>query len=102
MARRPGALFWLGGGLLLAFLAVAALAPLLAPHDPRLSTGRPMAAPTREHLLGTNDVGQDVLSQVIYGARSSLIVAGFVTAVSTALSWLVGLTAGFFRRAEAP
>lgn len=82
--------------------AVAAMAPLLAPHDPRLSTGRPLAPPTREHLLGTNDLGQDVLSQVIHGARSVLIVAGLVTGASTALSWLVGLAAGFVRRAEAP
>ena len=102
MARGRPVLFWLGCGLLVAFAAVAALAPLLAPQDPRLPTGRPMASPTREHPLGTNDLGQDVLSQLIYGARSALTVAGTVTGVSTALSWLVGLAAGFFRRAEGP
>ncbi len=102
MARRRPALFWLGCGLLAAFAAVAALAPLLAPHDPRLPTGRPLAPPSRGHLLGTNDLGLDVLSQAIYGARSSLIVAGSVTGISTALSWIVGLLAGFFRHAEAP
>lgn len=75
---------------------------MLAPHDPRLPTGRPLAPPTYDHLLGTNDLGQDVLSQAIYGARSSLIVAGAVTGISTALSWIVGLLAGFSRRAEAP
>jgi ABC-type dipeptide/oligopeptide/nickel transport system permease subunit len=42
------------------------------------------------------------LSHTVYGARSSLLVAGVVTAISTALSWLVGLAAGLFRRAEAP
>ncbi len=102
MIRRRPALFWLGSGLLVAFVAVAALAPLLAPHDPRLPTGQPLAPPTGDHLLGTNDLGQDVLSQAIYGARSSLIVAGSVTGISTALSWVIGLLAGFFRRAEAP
>lgn len=101
MARR-GAPFFVGCALLGGFAVVAVIAPSLAPHDPRLPTGPPLAAPTGGHLLGTNDLGQDVLSQVIYGARSSLIVAGLVTALSTALSWLVGLTAGFVQRAEAP
>lgn len=86
----------------LAFAAVALLAPQLAPDDPHLPTGRPLAAPDNGHLLGTNDLGQDTLSQVIFGARSSLIAAGVVTAVSTLLSWLVGVTAGFACRAETP
>ncbi len=102
VVRGRPALFWLGWGLLASFAAIAVVAPLLAPHDPRLPTGRPLAPPTRDHLLGTNDLGQDVLSQAIYGARSSLIVAGSVTGISTALSWVVGLLAGFFRHAEAP
>ncbi len=102
MAKTRSPLFWLGCGLLAAFALAAALAPWLAPYDPRLPTGRPLAPPSREHLLGTNDLGQDVLSQVVFGARSSLIVAGAVTFLSAALSWIVGLTAGFFRRAEAP
>ena len=95
-------LFWLGLGIFAVFIAVAVTAPALAPHDPRLPVGRPLASPTREHPLGTNDLGQDVLSQTMHGARSSLVVAGAVTAVSTTLSWLVGLVAGFSRRAEWP
>ncbi len=102
MASRRPPLFWIGCGLLAGFVLVAAAAPRLAPYDPRLPTGPPLSAATRDHLLGTNDLGQDVLSQTIFGARSSLAVAGAVTAISTLLSWLVGLTAGFVRRAEAP
>ncbi len=102
MGRERSPLFWLGCALLLALTVIAALAPLLAPHDPWLPTGAPLAPPTDGHLLGTNDLGQDVLSQVIYGARSSLIVAVLVTALSTALSWLVGLAAGFVRGAAGP
>ena len=101
MARRPP-LFWLGCGLLVGIACVALLAPVLAPHDPRLPSGRPLASPSREHLLGTNDLGQDVLSQLIEGSRSTLIVAAAVTAISTALSWAVGLVAGLGRRADAP
>ena len=100
MARRRDPLFWLGSGMLVGFIVVALLAPLLAPQNPRLSTGRPFEAPTRAHPLGTNDLGQDLLSQLVYGARSSLLIAGGVTVISTALSWTVGLLAGYFRRAE--
>ncbi len=86
--------------MLAGFAVVAILAPALAPYDPGQPLGLPLATPTRDHLLGTNDLGQDVLSQVIYGARSSLIVALSVTAISTTLSWTVGLAAGFIRRLE--
>jgi len=102
MGRVRSPLFWVGSSILLAFFVVAALAPLLAPHDPRLPTGRPLAPPTAGHLLGTNDLGQDVLSQMIYSARSSLIVVGVVTTISTGLSWLVGLAAGLIRGLEGP
>ena len=96
--RRP--LVWLGCAILAGLTAVAALAPLIAPHDPHLPTGRPLSSPTLDHPLGTNDLGQDVLSQLVYGARSSLLVAGPVTLISTVLSWAVGLAAGVWRRGE--
>lgn len=99
--KRP-VLFWLGCGLLAGIACVAGLAPVLAPHDPELPSGLPLASPSRDHLLGTNDLGQDVLSQTIAGARSTLIVATGVTVISTILSWVVGLVAGLVRRAEAP
>ena len=102
MGKERPPLFWLGCALLLAFATVAAFAPLLAPYNPLLPTGDPLAAPDAGHPLGTNDLGQDVLSQLIYGARSTLIVAGLVAALSTGLSWLVGLAAGFVRGAEGP
>jgi ABC-type dipeptide/oligopeptide/nickel transport system permease subunit len=97
-----GPLFLAGCTLLIGFAFVAALAPLLAPYDPRLPVGPPLAWPTRAHPLGTNDLGQDILSQVIHGARPTLIAAGSVTALATLLSWLVGLAAGFVRWAEGP
>ncbi len=99
MTKRPR-LFWLGAAILAGFAVVAILAPMLAPHDPRQPLALPLSAPTREHPLGTNDLGQDILSQLIHGTRSSLIVALAVTAISTALSWIVGLAAGFIRRLE--
>ncbi len=99
MGRRP-ARFWLGCALLAGYAGAAALAPWISPYDPRLPSGHPLATPGGRHLLGTNDLGQDVLSQLIHGARWTLVIAASVTVLSTALSWLVGLTAGFFRRTE--
>ncbi len=87
--------------MLVAACGVALLATGLAPYDPRLPTGDPLSSPSWAHWLGTNDLGQDQLSQLIYGARTSLFVAAIVIGISTVMSWLVGLTAGFFRKSEA-
>ncbi len=99
--RRRPITFYLGITIIVAACGVALLAPQLAPYDPRLPTGDPLSSPSWAHWLGTNDLGQDQLSQLIYGARTSLYVAAIVVAISTVMSWLVGLTAGFFRRSEA-
>lgn len=99
MRKRP-LLFWVGCVVLAGFAGVAILAPVLVPHDPRLPIAPPLSGPSRDHLLGTNDLGQDTLSQLVLGTRSSLIVAASVTVISTALSWSVGLAAGFVRRLE--
>jgi ABC-type dipeptide/oligopeptide/nickel transport system permease subunit len=89
------------GAFLLGVIAVAAvLAPLIAPYDPSLVSGAPLTPPETDHLLGTNDIGQDVWSQLIWGGRASLSIAAVVTAISSALSWAVGLTAGLSRKAE--
>jgi ABC-type dipeptide/oligopeptide/nickel transport system permease subunit len=102
MHRNRPASFWLGAAIFGALCTVALLAPLLAPDDPRLPTGRPLQPPGAGHPLGTNDLGQDVLSQLIYGTRTTLAVAAGITLLSTSLSWVIGLTAGLVRRAEAP
>lgn len=83
-----------GGGLLLAAGVAAVLAPVLAPYDPRALVGEPLQPPSAAHLLGTNDIGQDIFSQVVWGARPSLTVAvgAGVLAVVTGLS--VGVGAG--------
>ncbi len=86
----------------MAVLVLAWSAPLFAPYDPRLSSGRPLLSPGRDHLLGTNDIGQDVLSEWLWGARSTLLIGVLVTALSTALSWTIGLASGLWRRAEGP
>ncbi len=89
--------FWVIAAI---FVLVALGAPLLAPYDPLGLSGPPLALPTTAHLLGTNDLGQDGLSQLLYGLRTSLLIAGSVTLISTALSWIVGLAASISRLAE--
>lgn len=93
---------WLGGCLLALIVAVAVLGPALAPYDPRVSSGPPVLAPNRAHPLGTNDIGQDILSEWLWGARASLVAGVLVTILSTGLSWVVGIAAGLWRRAAGP
>lgn len=79
-----------GGAILLALVAVAVLAPLLAPYDPKAPSGASLAQPSPDHLLGTNVVGQDNLSQLVWGSRQSLLVALGAATVTTVVGVLVG------------
>ncbi len=84
-----------GLALLVALLVVALAAPWLAPYDPTERVGVPFARPSAAHLLGTNDVGQDLLSALVYGALISLLV-GVVAALSaTVIGAGVGVIAGY-------
>ncbi|GIW05957.1 MAG: ABC transporter permease [Dehalococcoidia bacterium] len=84
------------------FVVLGIAGPSLAPHDPRVAIGRPLQPPGGRAVLGTNDIGQDVLSEWLIGARATLIAAIGVTGISTALAWLVGVTAGLWSRAALP
>jgi peptide/nickel transport system permease protein len=81
--------------LLLFFVLMAIFAPLIAPHDPKDTGFAQNLDPSRDHLLGTTTVGQDVFSQVVYGARTSLIVGTLGGVLATAIALIVGLTAGY-------
>lgn len=87
----------LGIVLLVIFLLCALFAPWLAPYDPaRLDlTGRLMG-PTAAHWFGTDELGRDILSRTIYGARISMIVAVSVVGLSLAVGLVAGCLAGFY------
>ena len=88
-----------GGILLLAFFLFMALFPsLLAPCAPD-ERFIPYEAPSREHLLGTNDIGNDILSELVYGARISMTVGFAAALISTLIGTALGLCAGYFRGA---
>lgn len=79
-----------------AVMMLAALAPVLAPHDPyKQNLYRVLQGPSSTHWLGTDNVGRDLLSRVIYGARVSLAVGFTATAVSAVLGVAIGLVAGY-------
>jgi len=80
----------IGGGLVFALFLVAALAPVLSPFDPRALTGDAFQPPSMHHLLGTNNLGQDIASQVIWGTRRSATLALGAATISVTLGLLVG------------
>ena len=93
-----------GGSLVICMVAAAFLAPVVAPYPPALQdlarSQRPpawVANGTPANLLGTDQLGRDVLSRIIYGTRVSLIVGGGGVALALALGLLVGLAAGYTR-----
>lgn len=90
----------LGGLLLLAFFTTVAIAaPLIASRDElAAASGRDhpeLAGPSREFLLGTDDIGRDVLAQLVWGARVSLYIGLFATVVAVVIGTTVGLAAGY-------
>ena len=87
---------WTGLVLVGCFALVALAAPLLAPYRTGELAGRPLEAPGASHLLGTNGVGQDVLTHMLSGTRSSLFVAAVAGIGTLALGALVGLVAGWW------
>jgi ABC-type glutathione transport system ATPase component/ABC-type dipeptide/oligopeptide/nickel transport system permease subunit len=87
----------LAGALLLAFiLTVSLAAPFFAPYNPFERSGAPFEKPGPAHILGCNDVGHDLLSELIYGGRISLTVGIFAALYSTTLAALAALAAGYF------
>jgi len=90
----------IGLAVILAVSALAILASFVAPYDPyKQDLYRVLEGPSRRHWLGTDNVGRDLLSRVIYGARVSLLVGFVSTAASATLGVLIGLFAGYQRGA---
>jgi peptide/nickel transport system permease protein len=79
----------------LVFLVLAILGPWISPYDPSAVSDAASAAPSVSHLLGTTQNGQDIASQMLYGARASMVVGLGAAVVTTVLSVLVGVTAGY-------
>ena len=93
--RSPLSAFW--GCVAAAIFLAAASAPLLAPYEPLKSDFRAMSKPPdARHYFGTDQIGRDVLSRVLYGSRASLTVAVGAVLFGTTLGALWGLASGYF------
>jgi peptide/nickel transport system permease protein len=78
------------------FCFIAVFGSLLAPYDPEASSLDVLASPSGDHVLGTTENGADVLSQLLVGARVSIVVGFAAAAISALLGSLVGLASGYF------
>ena len=105
--RTPGAAVWrrlrrnrtaMAGLAVLALFALSGIfAPALAPYDPyRSDLEGSLAGPTAAHWLGTDELGRDILSRIIYGARVSMVIGTISVSIGVALGVPVGLFAGYF------
>lgn len=82
--------------IIILFILMCIFAPYIAPYGlDEQDTSNSLAKPSAEHLLGCDKLGRDILSRIIYGGRTSLMVAFIPTAISMVLGTLLGLTAGF-------
>jgi peptide/nickel transport system permease protein len=97
LVRRRGAM--VGLAMVLAFIALALLAPWIAPFDPvATSWSAVRKAPSAQHWFGTDEIGRDVLSRVIWGARASLLAGLVSVSISLSVGVPFGLAAGYLGR----
>ena len=83
--------------IIVMLILTAIFAPLIAPYDPyKMDILNKLQPPTREHLLGTDSLGRDTLSRIIYGSRTSLIVGISAIGISSIIGLTLGLIAAFF------
>jgi len=78
------------------FITSAILAPLIAPYDPNSMSLDMMLAPSSKHLLGTDDLGRDLFSRIIWGTQVSLFVGIVTVAISMLIGVLLGVLAGYY------
>jgi peptide/nickel transport system permease protein len=94
---RRNHLMVVGTSIIVFLLLVAAAAPLLATHDPyeQILPNR-LFPPSAQHYFGTDSLGRDIYSRVVYGSRVTLSIAFLVAAISTPLGLVIGVLAGYF------
>lgn len=94
---RNNVLFVIGCLMFVTIVLLALLAPWIAPYDPiEIMFLDKLKPPSADHLMGTNELGQDIFSQVLYGARVSLVVGVVVTTLSILIGVPFGLLAGYY------
>ena len=93
--RQPLAI--VGAAIALGWFLVAVFAPLLAPYVPLQQGFGEFRSPSRDHLFGTDELGRDVFSRTLYGARISLPLGLLLVALASTIGGMLGMVAGYFR-----
>jgi peptide/nickel transport system permease protein len=86
-----------GAAIAVAWVLIAVFAPLIAPADPLAQTFTPSLGPSWQHLFGTDELGRDVLSRVVYGARVTIPIGILVVVLAATVGGIIGAIAGYFR-----
>lgn len=91
-------LVMVGFGIIVSFIFIALFAPVLTPYDPNVQeiAIRKTAPFVGKHLLGTDDLGRDLLTRIFYGARISLVIGTISVGISLTFGILIGLVSGYF------
>jgi peptide/nickel transport system permease protein len=87
----------IGGVVVFLTCAVALLAPVLAPYDPTRSSVFFLQGPSAAHLFGTDELGRDIFSRVIYGTRTSLVIGAGAALLAVMIGAPIGLATGYLR-----
>lgn len=87
----------IGAVILIVLAVVAAVAPLIAPYAPLQQTAESLAEPSTDFLFGTDNIGRDIFSLVVYGARSSLLVGLGAALAALLVGGTIGIVAGYFQ-----
>lgn len=95
-ARKGAGLFWTGMVLLVLMVVVTIFAESLAPFSATQTSPNPLASPGGEHVLGTDSIGRDVLSRVLVGGQSTLLITFSAALIALVAGVMLGLTAGYF------
>ncbi|MBZ4650630.1 ABC transporter permease [Thermosipho sp. (in: thermotogales)] len=90
-----GWLTFIGAMILIFFIILAIFSPQIAPYDPTQRVGRALTPPNDQFIFGTDNLGRDVLSRVIYGARIALMIAFIAVAIAAGIGVPLGLISGF-------
>ncbi len=95
LRRNRLALF--GGSVVLVLFVISLLAPLISPYDPNaINAWKVLSPPSWHHWFGTDELGRDVLSRVLYGSRVSLKVGFVAVGIAVSIGTVVGLVSGYF------
>lgn len=86
-----------GVGVIALLIFAAVMSPWLAPYDPvEMDPGNALQAPTREHVMGTDEYGRDLFSRVVFGSRTSLAVGIISVSIALSLGTALGLVSGYY------